>query len=43
MSGGYFQDRQLLEPSRVAQDEAAAAKLWTESEALVAGAGATLS
>jgi hypothetical protein len=43
MSGGYFQNRQLLEPSRTAQDDAAAAKLWTESEALVARAGANLS
>jgi NAD(P)-dependent dehydrogenase (short-subunit alcohol dehydrogenase family) len=42
MSGGYFQNRQLLEPSRAAQDGAAAAKLWAESEALVIRAGAKL-
>ena len=42
MTGGYFQNRQLLEPSRAAQDEAAAARLWAESEALVARAGAKL-
>jgi len=35
-SGGYFQHRQLIEPSRAAQDDAAASRLWTESEALVA-------
>jgi NAD(P)-dependent dehydrogenase (short-subunit alcohol dehydrogenase family) len=42
MTGGYFQNRQLLQPSQAAQDEAAAARLWTESEALVARAGAAL-
>lgn len=41
-SGGYFQNRQLLEPSRAAQDDAAAARLWIESEALVARAAAQL-
>jgi hypothetical protein len=43
MTGGYFQNRQLLEPSRAAQDAATAARLWTESEALVVRAGAKLS
>jgi len=43
MTGGYFQNRQLLEPSRAAQDEAAAARLWSESEALVRRAGVKLS
>jgi NAD(P)-dependent dehydrogenase (short-subunit alcohol dehydrogenase family) len=42
MTGGYFQNRQLLEPSRAARDEAAAARLWSESEALVARAGIKL-
>ena len=43
MSGGYFQNRQLLAPSLAAQDDATAARLWAESEALVARAGAKLS
>jgi NAD(P)-dependent dehydrogenase (short-subunit alcohol dehydrogenase family) len=43
MTGGYFVNRRLLEPSRAAQDDAAAAKLWAESEALVTSAGARLS
>jgi hypothetical protein len=43
MTGGYFQNRQLLEPSRAAQDDATAVKLWAESEALVTRAGAQLS
>jgi len=43
MTGGYFQNRQLLEPSRAAQDDAGAARLWAESEALVARAGIKLS
>jgi NAD(P)-dependent dehydrogenase (short-subunit alcohol dehydrogenase family) len=43
MTGGYFQNRQLLEPSRTAQDDATAARLWAESEALVARAGVKLS
>lgn len=42
MTGGYFQNRQLLEPSSAARDEASAARLWTESEALVARAGIEL-
>jgi len=42
-TGGYFQNRQPLEPSRAAQDDATAARLWDESEALVARAGASLS
>jgi hypothetical protein len=33
----------LLQPSRAAQDEASAAKLWAESNALVARAGVELS
>jgi NAD(P)-dependent dehydrogenase (short-subunit alcohol dehydrogenase family) len=37
-SGGYFQNRRSLEPSRAAQDDAAAARLWTESEALLSRA-----
>jgi hypothetical protein len=43
MTGGYFQNRQLLEPSRAARDDATAARLWAESEALVARAGVKLS
>jgi NAD(P)-dependent dehydrogenase (short-subunit alcohol dehydrogenase family) len=39
-TGGYFQNRQLLEPSHAAQDDAAAARLWKESEALISRAGA---
>ncbi len=38
-TGGYYQNRQLLEPSRAAQDMLAAARLWSESEALLARAG----
>jgi NAD(P)-dependent dehydrogenase (short-subunit alcohol dehydrogenase family) len=38
-TGGYFQNRQSLEPSRPAQDDMAAARLWTESEELISRAG----
>jgi hypothetical protein len=38
-TGGYFQNRQSIEPSLAAQDDAAAARLWTESEALISRAG----
>jgi NAD(P)-dependent dehydrogenase (short-subunit alcohol dehydrogenase family) len=41
-SGGYFQNRKQIEPSRAGQDDAAAARLWAESEALVGGAGIDL-
>jgi NAD(P)-dependent dehydrogenase (short-subunit alcohol dehydrogenase family) len=43
MTGGYFQNRRLLEPSRAARDDATAARLWAESLALVARAEAKLS
>jgi NAD(P)-dependent dehydrogenase (short-subunit alcohol dehydrogenase family) len=34
-TGGYFYNRQLLEPSRAALDDAAADRLWRESETLI--------
>ncbi len=37
-SGGYFHQRKEITPAPAAQDEAAAARLWTESEKLVARA-----
>jgi NAD(P)-dependent dehydrogenase (short-subunit alcohol dehydrogenase family) len=40
VSGGYFHKRQALSPSAAALDDAAAARLWLESEALIARAGA---
>jgi NAD(P)-dependent dehydrogenase (short-subunit alcohol dehydrogenase family) len=39
-TGGYFHERAPAPPSAAAQDEAAAERLWTESEALVARSGA---
>lgn len=42
ISGGYFQDRRPLEPAPLARDDAAAARLWTESAALIARAGLDL-
>jgi len=38
ITGGYFQNRTQLEPGVAARDDAAAARLWAESEALVAKA-----
>lgn len=38
-SGLYFHQRQAIEPSPAAQDDAAAERLWQESEALAAKAG----
>lgn len=32
LSGGYFYDRRLVQPSRAAQDDAAARRLWEVSE-----------
>jgi NAD(P)-dependent dehydrogenase (short-subunit alcohol dehydrogenase family) len=40
ISGEYWYKCALSTPSRAAQDDAAASRLWTASEALVAGAGA---
>lgn len=37
-SGGYFHDRKPIQASAAAQDDAAAERLWKESEKLVAGA-----
>jgi NAD(P)-dependent dehydrogenase (short-subunit alcohol dehydrogenase family) len=39
VTGGYFHKREALTPSPAALDAEAAARLWTESEALVARAG----
>jgi NAD(P)-dependent dehydrogenase (short-subunit alcohol dehydrogenase family) len=39
ISGGYFHNRKALSPAAAALDDAAAARLWVESEALVAWAG----
>lgn len=39
-TGGYFHNRAPATPSLAAQDDAAAGRLWTESEALVARAEA---
>jgi NAD(P)-dependent dehydrogenase (short-subunit alcohol dehydrogenase family) len=39
VTGGYFFKRQALTPSAAALDDEAAARLWRESEALVARAG----
>jgi NAD(P)-dependent dehydrogenase (short-subunit alcohol dehydrogenase family) len=39
VTGGYFQKRVALTPSPAALDDEAAARLWAESEALVARAG----
>ncbi|MDB6101286.1 MAG: short chain dehydrogenase family protein [Gammaproteobacteria bacterium] len=39
LTGGYFHKRQSLTPSPAALDDEAAARLWTESEALVTRAG----
>jgi NAD(P)-dependent dehydrogenase (short-subunit alcohol dehydrogenase family) len=41
-SGGYFQNRKLLDAAPAARDPAAATNLWTESAALVARAGIRL-
>jgi NAD(P)-dependent dehydrogenase (short-subunit alcohol dehydrogenase family) len=38
-TGGYFHRREALTPSRAALDDEAAARLWAESESLVARAG----
>jgi NAD(P)-dependent dehydrogenase (short-subunit alcohol dehydrogenase family) len=42
VTGGYFHKREALSPASAALDEKAAARLWQESEALVARAGLTL-
>lgn len=42
VTGGYFHDRAQVSPAPPARDDAAAARLWTESEALVARAGIRL-
>lgn len=39
VTGGYFYKREALTPSAAALDDEAAARLWTESEALVTRAG----
>ena len=39
VSGGYFHNRAALSPASAALDDEAAARLWRESEALVARAG----
>ena len=39
VSGGYFHNREALSPASAALDDAAAERLWRESEALVARAG----
>jgi NAD(P)-dependent dehydrogenase (short-subunit alcohol dehydrogenase family) len=39
VTGGYFHKREALTPSPAALDDKAAARLWQESEALVARAG----
>lgn len=39
VTGGYFHDRKALSPAPVALDDAVAARLWAESEALIARAG----
>jgi len=39
VSGGYFHKRERLSPAAAALDDALAARLWLESEALVARAG----
>jgi NAD(P)-dependent dehydrogenase (short-subunit alcohol dehydrogenase family) len=39
VTGGYFYKREALTPSPAALDDGAAARLWQESEALVARAG----
>ena len=38
-NGGYWQGHAVIEPSALAQDDAVAARLWLESEALLARAG----
>jgi hypothetical protein len=38
-TGLYYHDRKVLEPSAAALDAQAAARLWQESEKLVARAG----
>ena len=38
-SGGYYHGREQISPSPAALDEAAAARLWAESEQLIARAG----
>jgi NAD(P)-dependent dehydrogenase (short-subunit alcohol dehydrogenase family) len=38
ISGDYFSERKMIPPSAAAQDEAAAERLWQESEALIADA-----
>lgn len=42
VTGGYFHKRAALSPASAALDDKAAARLWQESEALVARAGLTL-
>ena len=42
VSGGYFHQREALSPASAALDDAAAERLWRESEALVARAGYAL-
>jgi NAD(P)-dependent dehydrogenase (short-subunit alcohol dehydrogenase family) len=39
LTGGYFHKREALSPATAALDDGAAARLWRESEALVARAG----
>ena len=38
-SGRYFHDREALSPAPAALDDAAAVRLWRESEALLARMG----
>ena len=42
LTGGYFHKREALSPAPAALDDGAAARLWRESEALVARAGVAL-
>ena len=42
VTGGYFHKREALNPAPTALDEAVAARLWRESEALLARAGQSL-
>jgi hypothetical protein len=41
MTGEYFVERKVAEPSRAARDDAAAKRLWDMSEALEAARAAT--
>ncbi len=41
-TGGYWSNRSLAKVSRAGRDDAAASRLWADSEALLAGAGFSL-